>query len=280
MTPANRIEDRIRNARTTTSVATDERIIALGEAAMAKLNEEHITAHHTPDSIKRIFLNKYWTKLATAAAVIIAIGLGMYTLTGSGTSITMAQVKQAMEMIDWMQIVGRNGQESISSWYSIASKVAIYVDNKGKIVYRDFKTRKELTWNPDSDAIYESDIDEDRQFPGGVTNIYAGLTQAFDSMEAKGDYKLIKQIGTYQGQKVEIWMGRRIKGEPGPTHTERFTMYIDVDKKLPIAATDIKKGEDGDIELNIEFKYPKTGPADIYEAGASRSAQIKPTSKL
>ncbi len=56
-----------------------------------------------------------------------------------------------------------------------------------------------------------------------------------------------------------------------------MTMYFDADKKLPIAAADIKKGADGDIQLNVEFKYPKTGPADIYEAGAPRSARIKPS---
>ena len=55
-----------------------------------------------------------------------------------------------------------------------------------------------------------------------------------------------------------------------------MAMYIDVDKKLPIAATDVKKGADSDIQLNVKFKYPDIGPADIYEAGAPRSAQIKP----
>jgi hypothetical protein len=275
MTPAKKIEDLVSNVRTTTSATTDERIIALGEAAMAKRNEQSSASVCSSGEIRRIIMNNNWTKLATAAAVIIAIGLGMYALTGSGTSITMAQVRQAMEKIDWIKIVGRSEQESLSSWYSIVSKVAIYVYSDGRIVYRDFKTRKELIWNPDSEAIYESDIDEDRRFPDSVSDIYAGLTNMFDSMEAKGDYKVTKEIGTYQGQKVEIWTGRRIKGEPGPTHTERFTMYIDVDKKLPIAATDVKKGVDGDIQLNVEFTYPKTGPADIYEAGAPRSAQIK-----
>jgi len=55
-------------------------------------------------------------------------------------------------------------------------------------------------------------------------------------------------------------------------------MYIDVDEKLPIAATDVK-GANGDIQRtnDVEFKYPETGPADIYEAGAPRSAKIKPS---
>jgi hypothetical protein len=189
----------------------------------------------------------------------------------------MAQVRHAMEKIDWMQCVTKTEEGTISTWYSFASKVTVYVYIKDRILYRDFKTRKKLVWSPGSEAIYESDIDEDRQFAGGVSDIYAGLTKAFDSMEAKSDYKVTKEIGTYQGQKVEIWTGRRVKGRPGPTHTELFTMYIDVDKKLPLAATDVKKGADGDIQLDVEFKYPKTGPADIYEAGAPKTAEITPS---
>jgi len=227
--------------------------------------------------LRRTIMKTSMTKLAAAVVLIAAIMLGMYVLTGDGTSITMAQVRHAMEKIDWLQMVTRAEVENISSWYSFASKVQIICHSKGRILYRDFNTGKELLWNPGSEYIYESPIDEEREFAGGVSNIYAEFTEAFESMEAKGDYKVTKEIGTYQGQKVEIWTGRRIKGEPGPTHTERFTMYIDVDKKLPIAATDVKKGANGDIQLNVEFTYPQTGPVDIYEAGAPRSAQIKPS---
>jgi hypothetical protein len=279
MMPSQRIEDVIRNARITTSAAADARVADAVEAAIRKQNEQRPASVRTGGAIGRIIMKSNWTKLSTAAAIIVATGLGMYALTGSGTSITMAQVRQAMEKIDWMQAVIRGEEGSISSWYSFASKVTIYIYNDGRIVYSDYKIRKKLLWNPGSEAIYESDIDEDRQFAGGVSNIYAGFTKAFNSMEAKGDYKVTKEIGTYQGQKVEIWTGRRIKGEPGPTHTELFTMYVDVDKKLPIAATDIKKGADGDIELNVEIKYPKTGPVDIYEAGAPRTAKIIPAPK-
>ncbi len=227
-------------------------------------------------------MNSKWTKLATAAAIIIAVALGMHALTGSigGTSITMAQVEQAMENIDWVQIVGRTGEESFTSWYGFASKVAISVQSNGRIRYRDYNAGKELLWNPGDEYIHESPIEEGRQFADHVGNIlYKELTKVFDSMETKGDYKVTRELGAYQDQKVEIWTARRVKGKPGPTRTELFVMYIDVDTKLPIAGTDVKKGADGDIQIDVEFKYPETGPADIYEAGAPKSAQIKPDSE-
>jgi hypothetical protein len=58
-------------------------------------------------------------------------------------------------------------------------------------------------------------------------------------------------------------------------------VYIDVDKRLPVALKEEVKGAEGDIQLlrDVEFKYPKTGPSDIYEAGAPRTAQIKPSTE-
>lgn len=277
MKPTSRIEDMVRGARTTTSASIDARVADAVEAAIKKQNEKRPASVRTGGAIRRIIMKSNWTKLATAATIIVAIGLGMYALTGPGTSITMAQVREAMKGIDWVQTVIKGDEGSISAWYSFASKVAIYVYNESRIVYRDFNAGKELVWNPGSDDIYESDIEEGRQFAGGASNIYEGFTKAFDSIEAKGDYKVTRELGTYQGREVEIWTGRRIKGEPGPTRTEMMTMYIDADKKLPVAATDVKKGTDGDIVLNVEFEYPETGPADIYEAGAPRTAQIKPS---
>jgi hypothetical protein len=277
MKPVKEIEKLIKKSRYEAGPETyDKALNSFLQAVDTHQKQEYAL---TESNIWRIIMRSKITKLTTAAVIIAGIMLGMYALTGSfdGTSITMAQVRQAMENIDWVQMVGWSEEEHISSWYSFTSKVAIYIYSEGRILYRDFNARKELVWNPGGEAIYESDIDEDRQFASGVSNIYKGLTKAFDSMEAKGDYKITKEIGTYQGQKVEIWTGRRIKGEPGPTHTELFTMYIDMDKKLPVAAMDVKKGEDGDIQLNVEFKYPQTGPADIYEAGAPRTAQIKPS---
>lgn len=276
MTPSERLEDVIRSARATTSAEADARIMALGEAAMAKRNEQHSAGVYTSGQIRRTLMKRNWIKLATAAALIAAIGLGMYALTGSvnGTSITMAQVRQALQEIDWVRMDCRNEEMKLTAWYSFKSKVEIGVFDEGKIIYKDFNAGKMLTWNPGSEDIYESDIEEGRQFAGGVTSIYEGLTQGW---EADGKYKVTKEPGTYQDRKIEIWTARRIKGEPKLTRTETLTMYIDVEKKLILKGTDVK-GAYGDVQQTnyVEFSYPETGPADIYEAGAPRSAQIKP----
>jgi len=280
MMPLEKIEDVIRNARVTTNAATDARVADAVEAVIQKQNEKRPASVRTGGAIRRIIMKSNWTKLATAATVIVAIGLGMYALTGSGTSITMAQVRQAMQEIDWVKMVCRVEDKNVLVWYSFASKVQIMVDDKGRIIYMDFNVGKRLIWNPGSEDIYESEIDDGKQFAGGISNIYEALTKSINSWEAEGKYKVTREHGTYQDRKIEIWTAHRIKGKPALTRTETMTVYIDVDKKLPLMATDVK-GAYGDIQNTnvVEFKYPETGPADIYEAGAPRSAQIKPASE-
>jgi len=281
MTPTERIEDVIRSARTTTDSATDERIAAAVRAASAKSTEKHPAAVRARGAVRRIIMKSNWTKLGTAATIIVAIGLGMYVLTGPGTSITMAQIRQAMQEIDWVQLICKIDEKDATAWYSFASKVQILVDDEGKISYWDFKTRKKYVWTPGNEGIYEFDIDEGKQFAGGTSsNIYEQITESMNSWEADGKYKVTRELGKYQGRKVEIWTARRTKGEPKLTRTEKAEFYIDVEKKLPLMATDVK-GAYGDVQTTniVEFEYPDTGPADIYEAGAPTWSQIKPAKR-
>jgi len=276
MNPTGRIEDMVRGARTTTSMATDARVADAVEAVISKRNEQRSASVRMSGAVRRIIMKSNWTKLATAATIIVAIGLVMYALTGSGTSITMAQVRQALQEIDWVRMDCGNEEMKLTAWYSFKSKVEIGIFDESKIVYYDFNAGKMLTWNQGSEEIIESDIDEGRQFAHGVSNIYEALAS---SWEADDKYKVTKESGTYQDRKIEIWTARRIKGEPKLTRTETATIYIDAEKKLILKATDVK-GAYGDVQQTnyVEFSYPDTGPADIYEAGAPMTAQIKPSS--
>lgn len=272
-----RIEDAIRNVRLTTSAATDERIMDAAEAAMAKPNEQQPATVRTSGSIGRIIMNSKLTKLATAAVIIAAIMLGIHVLTGSGTSITIAQVRQAMQEIDWMKLILTSKLEkwTETDWYSFASKVEISDANIG-IDYLDFKARKNLFWPREGEYIYESPI-ETKEFAHGTSGPFEMIYKTLSLEQAEYGKEVVKELGTYQGRKVEIWTASHI--ERGSKQT--VIVYIDVDRKLPIAATYVREGTDHiyPAENYIEFKYPKTGPADIYEAGAPRTAQIKPSAE-
>jgi hypothetical protein len=282
MMPSTRIEDAIRSARSTTSAATDKRIMAVAEAAMARPDEQHPAPIRTSGSIRRTIMRRNWTRLATAAAVIAAIMLGMYALTGSvdGTAITLAQVRHAMQQIDWMQIINKGGDENETrggpeiDWFSFTSKVHIGLC-RGIVEYDDFGTGKRLWWNPAGKYISESPIDPTKEFAHGAAEPFEMIDRTFRIIQAEHGSNIARELGTYQGGKVEVWTVIR-DAESGGSRT--LTVYIDIERKLPIAATYDHTQPDGTVlrESNIEFIYPETGPADIYEAGAPRSATIKP----
>ena len=87
-----------------------------------------------------------------------------------------------------------------------------------------------------------------------------------------------RELERYQGRKVEAWSASHVIERAGSAWTETTTMYIDIEQELPIGVTEFE-GPGGNIRLDndIEFTYPEAGPADIYEAGAPVSAQIKPS---
>lgn len=216
------------------------------------------------------------TRLATAAAILVAVMLGMYVMTGSvdGTSITIAQVRHALQDVDWVRMTNKMGKET--AWYSFGSKIQALVDGEGRIIFFDFNAGKRQVWSPGSEVIYESPIQKTRQFAGGISGITEGVNRMFDSLEQDG-WNLTKELGTYAGKKVEVWAARGPKeGRPG--NSCAMTMYIDVETKLPVGVIDVMEGPDGATRVRSEawIEYPATGPADIYEAGAPRSAQIKP----
>jgi hypothetical protein len=226
-----KIEDTIRNVRLTTSAATDERIMAVAEAAMAKPNEQPARVGKS-GPIRRIIMKSKWTKLATAAAVIAAIMFGMHALTGSGTSITIAQVMEAMQGIDWMQIINKGGSENKTQggaqidWFSFASKTHIGLC-KGIVEYDDFKTGKRLWWNPAGKYIYESTIDQTKEFAYGATGPFEMIDKTFRIIQAEHGSEIVKELGNYRYQKAEVWtISRDVKNHPGATR--KLKVYIDV----------------------------------------------------
>jgi hypothetical protein len=282
MMPSEELEDVIRNIRPTTSAATDERIMSVVRDVMANRNEQSSVSGLAGGVRRRIIMSSKWTRLVTAAAILIAVVLGMYALTGSidGTSITLAQVRAAMQEIDWVRIINKGERGTQERWFSFASQIQIGTDETGRIVYCDFNARRQLHWPGEGESIYESSISDSREFAFGSTGPFDLVNTSLQLAHGEDGSTLTRELGTYQGQRVEVWTASRpVINEPESTRT--LTVYLDIDRRLPIAATYDHGRPDGTVwrESDIEFEYPETGPADIYEAGVPQSAQIKASSE-
>ncbi len=215
-------------------------------------------------------------KLAAAAAIVLAALAGMYALTGSvdGTSVTLAQVQQAMESVNWMQM--KDKVQNATAWFSFASKIVAAVDGEGKILFGDYNADKMLIWTPGSTDIYESPLDKTKPFANGASGPFELINRFFDFFTEERGWSVTKEMGRYQGRQVQVWTARRAAETPGAT--KMSTVYIDAERKLPLGSMNGIQRADGSIEARdqIDWSYPETGPADIYAAGAPRSAQIKP----
>lgn len=220
---------------------------------------------------RSILMKNPIAKLAVAAVIVGAVMLGMYIVTGSvdGTATTIAQVRAAMNETDWMRMRNKSGPEM--AWYAFISKVQIAVGEDGEILYLDFNAGKRQVWKPGDDTIYETPIDETRQFAGGVSGPSGAIGSFFDTLE-DDDWRVTQEPGDYDGRIVEVWTATR------DATASIVKMYVDAVSKLPVALTEGTNGSDGSIQIQKEvvFDYPDNGPADIYEAGAPRSAEIRP----
>jgi len=242
-----------------------------------RAQEQADTAPALPEpALRRMIMRSSITKLAAAAAIVLAALAGMYALTGSvdGTSITMAQVQQAMETVDWMQV--RDKVQNVTAWLSFASKIQVATAGDGKILFGDFNTGKQLIWTPGSTDIYESPLDRTRPFAGGASGPFELVTRFFSFFTKESGWSTTKEMGSYQGRKVEVWTASRAAETPGTTKIS--TVYIDAERKLPLGSMNGIRRADGSIEAQdqVDWSYPETGPADIYAAGAPKTAQIKP----
>jgi hypothetical protein len=211
MKPAKKIERLIKKSRHKVSPEAYDK--ALGSFLQAVDAHEKQKSTIAEPKIWRIIMKSNITKLATAAVIIIAIMLGMYALTGSfdGTSITMAQVREAMDNVDWMQLIAKSEIKKDTNivWYSFARKVEI-VNAKPGISYSDFKSKKDLFWRRDSEYIYESPI-ETKEFAYGTSGPFEMIDKTLSLAQAEHGKDIVKEIGTYQNQKVEIWTASHVK---------------------------------------------------------------------
>ena len=244
---------------------------------LAELDSQKSKTAENQPNIWSIIMNNKWTKLSTATVIIAAVMLTMYLFTGS--SVTIAQVRNAMDNVNWMQIINEgdtpgDGIREVN-WYSFSSQVEIMIDKEGRIRYEDFINNSSLLWNPGSDVITKSTIPDTKEFAMSADSPFDMINKTFNLIQMHNDADFNRSKGSYKDQKVETWTATfKQKNQ----NTQRMLkIIIDIDKKLPLAATFDHKSPDGTIkhESIIEFNYPSAGPQNIYQAGAPQNLEVK-----
>ncbi len=279
MKPAKNIEKHIKNIYVeslpaTTSAELDERVLG---NVMGTLEESKKKKSSTiQPNIWRIIMRSRITKLTAAAVIVIAVIICVNQFGGSidGASVLYARVKESIEKKPWIHakhtILRGEKKFGGEEWFSFERKIAIGIEDNGKIEYSDFSNQKRYDYLPTPGTITISQIKEPPSLLEAKTPLE--LCKRVIEMKGASGAKFSQSLIERDGKTLEIWEVVQL----GDTGSEKIKLFIDTQEYLPIVAEVSHTDHTGKTTYQgtIEFKYPESGPKNIYELGVPKDAKI------
>jgi hypothetical protein len=230
-------------------------------------------------SLWRIIIRSPIMKLA-AAVFIIAAGLILITTLEKSVSPLYA-LEQSFEKSKnepWMHNISnaiRPGDKNSESWISFTYGILASRDEKKEAQLIEFRINQTYIYEPNSDTITISAMERgDIYDANSVFELLDIITKTLSENEGA---KITTRNDVINGENFEVIEISVPRGEPlGSLGTEiwRFTL----DKKTRLLSRVELEGYDSSKKFikvsDMLFDYPETGPRDIYELGAPRTAKI------
>lgn len=214
------------------------------------------------------------TKLAAAAVIIVAVVLGVYTFVGDGTAVALADIIENMKKMPWMHMVSEGFERGVKGtgeqWVAFESKIWIWKNADGTVVYFDYGKHENYTYDPCSQSITISYLHEDK--PSVEFSSALSVLEKMVEMFTQQGATITQELGKYKGKVVETH--EILLSQNGAS--SELQLYVDRQNHLLLAG--VVKGVDtsGNVVMagDIEFEYPETGPSSIYDLGVPASAKI------
>jgi hypothetical protein len=239
------------------------------------------TPHRAPRTVR------LWSapaaKLAIAAVIVIAAGLGIWTLFNLQLGpVTVRQVCQATWKMPWFQAVvteHRGGQvETEQHWYDFAAKKAYVARADGVVLAWDFgDDPKRFTYSPRVKTLAISDLPEIGPF--GVKSAHT-LVDAFGALAEEADGPVYPWTDQRDGRAVRAY--ELEKAEPGIRVGDqvvtrlRMKVLADPETNRIVAAHIEQRGAGATLLARQEWvvSYPESGPRSVYDLGVPGSAAV------
>jgi hypothetical protein len=295
MKPAEKIERLIKKSRyKATPEAYDRVLDSFLQAADA--NERQKSALTEPN-IWITIMKSPITKLAAAAAIIVAVLVGINQFGGSNNKagFAFAGTLETMKRMPWMHVITESdtprGRETSESWTYFDPLIWASKGTRVGTVYANYKEGKEYLYSPRDP--YSNKISiipiEDEYKP---TELPIDKIERILENWINQDAEISRENSTLDGKRIEIiHINSPIR---------KTTLYRDVERNLLIRMDDIittsntepkrtstkivsTKAPPKDLpkaNLTVKrkykrfFDYPDQGPGDIYDLGAPRDAEI------
>ncbi|MCK5272486.1 MAG: hypothetical protein KAJ52_07905 [Sedimentisphaerales bacterium] len=229
-----------------------------------------------PDTWRLIMQSKI-TKLATAAAVIIALVIGMNFFNSSpdGDGIAWGDVKTAFMNQNWVYVKYDNGREE---WHNLNTGTVFHKYEGGTL---DVLSR-------DYTHIYNLGMNSIREHRKGKATMTWQNRSAWDvivgplekssikSSNAKYPYHVEKHTETIAGQELVRFDVYELDAFDNKILTQQ--LWADPQTQLPVRIRRKHRASDrekhGSDYTTGNFDFPKTGPVTIYDLGAPENLEI------
>ena len=284
MRPAENIKKLIKNAPIKTNPAVNEAVLRDLLNELDK-SEKKPSAALQPN-IWKIIMKSRITQLTTAAVIIIAVIVGISQLDGPVdiTTIAFADITEAMNNVPWMQTSGRGLEGKVKGvveeWTGYETKISASKEDNGKTRFINYKEHKMYRYDPQNNSItidycYEDDLPLGTPSP----TLLEDSMYMYKMLKEQGA-EIITKRGKYMGKEVQIQeislssVGQDSAGQDNVSYFAR--LYIKPESKLLYAIESKCTDANGNtvVDGEMTFDYPQTGPADIYDLGVPRDAQI------
>jgi len=276
MRPAENIKKLIKNAPIKTNPAVNEAVLKDLLNELDK-SEKKPSATLQPN-IWKIIMKSRITQLTTAAVIIIAVIIGINQFGGPVdiTTITFADITEAMNNVPWMHMASSGTERGITGlgkqWFGFSTKIFASEDAKGTVFFWNIREHKKYIYDLENRTITIEYAYED-DFPLNMSSPVLLLESMHKILKEQGA-EIITKRGVYNSQDVQI-QEISLSVTQGKEH-HILQLYIEPETKLLLSAQ--VKGTDANgktiMDGEITFDYPQTGPADIYDLGVPRDAQI------
>jgi len=272
MKPAENIENLIKNVELDTNAERDKAVLddvlnALEESKKLALSKVEGTKPAVIEpNIWRTIMKSRITKLAAAAAVLIAVIAIVNYLGGSidSASVAFAQATEALKKVPWVHTTGTNGYEG---WINHESQVSITRAADGKIEFTDYRKSKKYEYDPESNTLTISTTSTGYDELPLQWQQYVKLFA-----QRQPDIEISRRKDRVGGDDVKIYILNWAKG--GFLRESEVT--VDVQSDLPLFAHLKITRPSGTLITDAKtfFEYPQDGPTTIYDVGVPRSAKV------
>ncbi len=193
----------------------------------------------------------------------------------------MTDVMAAIRRAEWMHIAYKYAESDAGldnvepqvreSWLSVNPMREVTVFKNGDVGYTQYSTDQMRAQRYDA----ETNVLTTRYIPASVNSSYTSIVDKIfgDIAELEEKGAAIERTDSVDDGRPAVIMNVDFTDD-NSVHG-RGSILIDVETRLPKRATFISEQSGKSSTIDIVFDYPKTGPADVYQAGAPHEAEVK-----